>query len=49
MCFSMSFLFMGAERTGDVQLEGLSLRKDALRGLNLPIDIKGNNGISTII
>ena len=27
--------------SGDVQLEGLCLRKDAFRGLNLPIAIKG--------
>ena len=26
---------------GDVQLEGLALKRDALRELNLPLDIKG--------
>jgi hypothetical protein len=30
---------------GDVHLENLNLRKDALRGLNLPVDIKGASSL----
>jgi vacuolar protein sorting-associated protein 13A/C len=39
----MSTLFFHQFESGDVELEGLSLRKDAFSALSLPVEIKGLN------